>query len=239
MAKELRYSLTTSADRRTTKTALYVCVAYKGSSTGRKYFTVQGLISPDFNHWNKAKQRFNSGTYTATDNNPKLEKLCTFCEELLKNSAITSPKEFVEALERGSAPKKDVLTLGGFINLLIDEMRNGTNNKRPSRNYQVYRNLLHKLEREGELINLPIADIANVLFIQFSNFLLSLGDDEGKSNYLNLMKLFKQVHTKAYNRELNDNAFRFHYADYAPSLMMWRNVLLSHRSNFTRFANWI
>ena len=109
MAKELRYSLTTSADRRTTTPTLYVCVAYKGSSTGRKYFIVQGLISPDFTHWNKAKQRFNSGTYTATDNNPKLEELCELCDKLLENSAITSPKKFVEALERNEAPPAETL----------------------------------------------------------------------------------------------------------------------------------
>lgn len=226
MAKELRYSLTTSADRRTTQTTLYVCVAYKGSSAGRKYFTIQGLTSPDYNHWNKTKQRFNSGTYTATDNNPVLDALCTSCDELLKNSAITSPKEFVEALERGVATS-DVMTLGDFLRILIDEMRNGTNNKRPSRNYQCYINLLHKLEKEEtaqykgktlDLINVPIAEVDNKCFIQFSKFILSLSDDEGRTNYSNIMKLFKQVHTKAYDRELTDTVLRFKYTDNAPLL---------------------
>lgn len=68
MAKELRYNLTTSADRWTTQPTLYVCVAYKGSSTGRKYFTVQGLTSPDFRYWSKKEQRFSSGTDTAKAN---------------------------------------------------------------------------------------------------------------------------------------------------------------------------
>lgn len=226
MATELRYSLTTSADRRTTKTTLYVCVAYKGSSSGRKYFTIQGLTSPDFSHWNKTKQRFNSGTYTATDNNPVLDALCVFCDKLLKNSAITSPKEFVEALERDVAPS-DVITLGGFLCSLIDEMRNGTNNKRPSRNYQCYINLLHKLEKEEtaqykgktlDLINVPIAEVDNKCFIQFSKFILSLSDDEGRTNYSNIMKLFKQVNKKAYDRELTDTVLRFKYTDNAPLL---------------------
>lgn len=210
----LRYTLTTSAPSRA-KGVLCAVVGYKGSSSGRKPFTIDGLISPDFRYWDKKAMRFTDGTDTARLNNPRLDEVCALCNELLENSQVTTPEQFITALKNGVAPK-DMLTLGGFVNLVADEMRGGTNNKYPSRTYQNYRNLLHKLEREGELINLPIADIANVHFIQFSNFLLSLDDDKGKSNYLNLMKLFKQVHTKAYNRELNDNALRFRYTDYAP-----------------------
>lgn len=226
MAKELRYKLTTSADRRTTTPTLYVCVAYKGSSTGRKYFTIQGLISPDFRYWDKKTQRFSSGTDTAKANNPVLEDVCALCDELLVNSAITSPSEFIEALKRGVAPS-DVLTLGDFLRELIDDMRNGKNNKRPSKNYQCYITLLHKLEKEEkaqykgkvlDLINVPIAEVDNKCFIQFGDFILSLSDKEGKSNYINLMKLFKQVHTKAYDRELTDTVLRYKYKDNAPLL---------------------
>lgn len=124
MANEIRYSLTTSADRRTAEPTLYVCVAYKGSSNGRKYFTIQGLTSPDFRYWEKKTQRFSSGTDTAKANNPLLEDVCALCDELLVNSAITSPSEFIEALKRGVAPP-DVLTLGDFLRELIDDMRSG------------------------------------------------------------------------------------------------------------------
>ena len=98
-------------------------------------------------------------------------------------------------------------------------MRNGTNNKRPSKTYQPYINLLHKLEKEQtaqyegkrlDLINTPIADVDNKCFIQFGNFLLSLSDDEGRSNYLNIMKLFKQTHKKAFDRELIQFFGRLH-----------------------------
>ena len=70
----------------------------------------------------------------------------------------------------------------------------------------------------SDLINVPIAEIDNKGFIQFSNFILSLSDDEGRTNYLNIMKLFKQVHTKAYDRELTDTVLRFKYTDCAPLL---------------------
>ena len=165
MAKELRYSLTTSADRRTAEPTLYVCVAYKGSSNGRKYFTIQGLTSPDFRYWEKKTQRFSSGTDTAKANNPLLEDVCALCDELLVNSAITSPSEFIEALKRGVAPP-DVLTLGDFLRELIDDMRSGKNNKRPSKNYQCYITLLHKLEKEekaqykGKVLDLSLIHIS-------------------------------------------------------------------------------
>lgn len=210
--KQLRYTLTPSAPSKA-KGVLCVVIGYKGQSTGRKSFPIDGITNPNYEFWDKKAQRFKDGTDTARANNPVLEKICALCDELLKDTTITTPVQFYNALELGRVP---VTTLGDFLNQLIDEMRNGTNNKRPSRHYQTYRNLLHKLEREGNLINVPIGEICNSHFIQFSNFILSLADDEGKSNYLNLMKYFKQVHKKAFDRELNDNALRFKYTDNAP-----------------------
>lgn len=61
-----------------------------------------------------------------------------------------------------------------------------------------------------------MAEVDNKCFIQFGDFILSLPDKEGKSNYLNLMKLFKQVHTKAYDRELTDTVLRYKYKGNAP-----------------------
>lgn len=225
MAKELRYILTPNAPSRP-KGVLCVVAAYKGTSQGRKSYVVEGITSPDFRYWDKKTQRFTSGTDTAKANNPVLDDVCALCDELLNKSTITSTDEFINALKSGVAPS-DVLTLGDFLRALIDEMRNGTNNKRPSKNYQCYINLLHKLEKEEkaqyegkilDLINVPIAEIDNKCFIQFSKFILSLSDDEGRTNYLNIMKLFKQVHTKAYDRELTDTSLRFKYTDCAPLL---------------------
>lgn len=225
MAKEIRYTLTPSAPSRD-KGVLCVVAAYKGTDRGRRTEPIKGLTSPDFRYWDKKTQRFTSGTDTAKENNPVLDAICERCNELLNNSAITSTDEFIDALRSGVTPS-NVITLGDFLRTLIDEMRNGTNNKRPSKNYQCYINLLHKLEKEesaqykgkkSALINVPIAEIDNKCFIQFSNFVLSLSDDEGRTNYSNIMKLFKQVHTKAYERELTDAVLRFNYSNCAPLL---------------------
>lgn len=225
MAKEIYFKLTPSAPSRP-KGVLCVVVGYKGTPQGRKSHVIDGLTAPDFRYWDKKAQRFTSGTDTARANNPVLDDICKRCDELLDNPAITSTSEFKDALDSGVTPSK-VATLGDFLKTLIDEMRDGTNNKRPSKNYQCYLNLLHKLEKEKEtqykgkvsdLITVPIAEIDNKCFIQFSNFILSLSDDEGRTNYLNIMKLFKQVHTKAYERELTDTTLRFKYTENAPLL---------------------
>lgn len=49
-------------------------------------------------------------------------------------------------------------------------MRTGRGNKKPSRNYQTYINLLHKLEDEGRLIDIPVAEIDNSHFVWFSDY---------------------------------------------------------------------
>ena len=225
MARELRYTLTPSAPSRP-KGVLCVVVGYKGTPQGRKSFVIDGLTSPDFRYWSKKEQRFTSGTDTAKANNPILDVVDNQCKALLTNPQITSPSMFIATLKSGVAPS-EVLTLGAFLRSLIDDMRNGYNNKRPSRNYQCYINLLHKLEKEQtaqyngkrlDLINVPLSEVDNKCFIQFGAFILSLTDDEGSKNYLNLMKLFKQVHTKAYDRELTNTVLRYKYTDNAPLL---------------------
>lgn len=194
------------------KGKLGIAVGFKGK-TNRTPFPIEKLKPYDVKHWDKKTKRFLGGTQNDVDNNKLLEELEKSCDELLKNPQITTPRQFIDALKTGETPKD---TFGAFLEKLIDEMRNGTNNKRPSRNYQVYINLLHKLEKEGNIKNVPLADVCNKHFIAFSDFILSLPDDEGRTNYYNLMKLFKQVHTKASKRELNQYRLVFPYAEYTP-----------------------
>lgn len=217
MAKTLlRYKITPSAPGRK-KGVFCIVVFYEGNAKDRKIFPISGLVNPDIKFWDPSTQRFVDGTFSAQDNNPILDALCARCDEILKGQTVLSPEDFISHL-KGEAQLSVEPTFGEFLCLVIEEMRTGTNNKRPSRNYQNYRNLYHKLEREGYIINLPVKDVANAHFIRFSNFILSLGDGEGRSNYMNLMKLFKQIHKKAFDRELTDNLLRFRYGDAAPAL---------------------
>lgn len=222
MANELRYILTPSAPSRP-KGVLCVVVGYKGQSQGRKSYVIDGITAPNFQHWDKKQQRFYSDTDSGKANNKCLDDVCEQCDELLKNAVVSTPDEFITALKSG----KTKLTLGVFLDSLIDEMRNGTNNKRPSKNYQCYINLLHKLKKEEtahykgkvlDLINVALSELDNKCFIQFGAFILSLSADEGRNNYLNIMKLFKQVHKKAFDRELTNTVLRYKYTDNAPLL---------------------
>jgi hypothetical protein len=79
-----------------------VVVGYRGTPQGRKSNPIDGLTSPDFRYWDKKAQRFTTGTDTARANNPVLEAICERCDELLNNSAITSPSEFVGTAIRDS-----------------------------------------------------------------------------------------------------------------------------------------
>lgn len=185
--KKLRYTLTPSAPSRP-KGVLCVVIGYKGTPQGRKSLVIDGLTIPDFRYWDKKTQRFTSGTDTAGANNPVLDTMCVRCDELLQNPAIASPSEFIKALKNCDTTP-NVITLGSFLRSLIDDMRNGRNNKRPSKNYQCYINLLHKLEKEEmaqykgkvlDLIQVPIAEIDNKCFIQFSKFVLSLSMMRGE-----------------------------------------------------------
>lgn len=233
----INFTITASAPSRP-KGKLCVVVGYKGISQGRKSYVIEGLTNPDFRYWDKKAQCFSSGTDTARANNPVLEALRARCNELVNNSAITTPEAFIEALKSGVAPS-NVKTLGDFIRSLIYKMRKGYDAKCPSRNYTCYLNLLHKLEMEAkaqydgkkvDLINVPLSDVDNACFAQFSDFLLSLSNAEGRSNYMNLMKLFKQVHTKAFERMENNNVLRFKYTKHAPTN---RNVESKRKPSLT------
>lgn len=106
---------------------------------------------------------------------------------------------------------KPALTLGAFVQSLITAGRT-ERIKNPSKNYQKYINLLHKLELEGVIINKPLSEICNRDFIDFGIFILyKLTKKEGQGNYLNVMKLFKAVHNIAVSRELNEHNLRYPY----------------------------
>lgn len=213
MAIQFTYTFTISAPGRK-KGVLCVVVRIKGTTT-RCVCPVQGLVAPDIKCWDQSAQRFLGGTQADVDNNNLLNELAQKCDKLANNPRVTSANEFVELIYR-EEELPPVETFGEYLRSIITAMRTGNNNKRPSRNYQTYINLLHKLEMEKNILEVPIGEISNKHFIQFSDFLISLHKSTGFSNYLNLMKYFKQVHKRAFEQEKNSNILRFKYADAAP-----------------------
>lgn len=138
-------------------------------------------------------------------------------QELIDSFNPSSGKELLN-LNNSDATKKEqkVITWGDSIRKLISD-RKTESIKNPSKTYQKYINLLHKLEREGKILNKPLSEICNKDFIDFGDFILhKLTDKEGRSNYSNIMKLFKAVHNIAADKELNNNTLRYNYNQYAP-----------------------
>lgn len=193
-----------------------VCgVATLKGTTKRAVYPIENLLAPNPASWNKDTQRFEEATETAIINNNLLDDFREKCLNILKQYEVKEPKELFDIIRNGGGRKR-VRTLGDFVEQVIYDMRYCNNNKKLSWNYKKFVNLLNKLKKEGEIINVQIEAVSNSHFIDFSDFILSLSDKEGRSNYCNLMKLFKQIHSKAYERGLNDNILRFKYNNYAP-----------------------
>ena len=200
-----------------------LCCTVKGTTT-RHYKEVSGsykLTNPNFKKWDKKEQRFIEPTTEAISNNAKLEAMKAHYQKLyetLSESLEIANGKVLFSLE-SEAPRiiaEKQMTFGDYVRQLIQNGKT-EKNKKHSKNYQKYINLLHKLEKEGTIIDKPLKDICNADFIAFGHFILDrLTTEEGKNNYANLMKLFKAVHTQAYNRELNDNLLRYPYMKDAP-----------------------
>lgn len=217
------------------KNVLVLEVRIVGTTKGRKRIKVQGLKNPDFRFWDKKEQCFFSGTDTARDNNAFLAELRDRCVMLENDEHINSPSDFEEAYRAGIVPQKE--TLGEYISNMIRQMKGGVYmNKRPSRTYQTYVALLHKLEQEGSIIDVPLKDICDVHFRQFGKWISSLPKKNGKgNNYSGLMKRFKTVHTKAFEDGRNDNILRFRYTKEIPTQDDTKHSLLT-KEQYRKFC---
>ena len=187
------------------------------STPSRNYKKVEGLQSPNLACWDKKLQIFNEPTQEAIDNNNVLREMKERYQRLIDLFNPTSGKELFSLNEKAEKVEaKTTLTFGGFIQSLINTGKNESI-KKPSKNYQKYIDLLNKLKKEGNIINKPLEDIANKDFIAFRDFILhKLTKEEGQSNYLNLMKLFKAAHNRAVSLELNEHILKYPYTKDAP-----------------------
>lgn len=200
-----------------------LCCTVKGTSI-RHYKVVSGeyeLVNPDFNYWNPKAQRFIEPSLDAINNNNKLNAMLKHYQEFynkVSESTVIQDGKALFALEaNGSTMDKPTVTFEEFIQQLINEKKY-TQNKKPSKSYQLYITLLHKLQMEGTIGKKYLASINNSDFISFGRFILNrLSVADGKYNYLKLMKLFKSAHSEACSRELNTNSLHYCYTKDAPT----------------------
>lgn len=217
------------------KNGFVLVIREQGNSNGNRV-TVKNLINPDFKRWNKKEQRFIDATQDAIHNNSVLREMRNKYQTIIDTCNPTSPAELKRMVETGILVNACVpLTLGAFLKQLIDGMKHEAI-KKPSKNYQNYITLYHKLEAEKEIINVPLCDICNQHFKQFGKFILSLPMDLGKSNYIPLMKRFKSVIRKAYKEELTHNVLTYDYSEKAPTIERKPRFALTE-SQYNKFVN--
>lgn len=220
-----------------------LCCTVEGTTT-RHYKVVSGsykLSNPNFDKWDKREQRFIDPTTDAIYNNERLEAMKKHYQSLYET--LSASMEVIDGkmlfslepqVPRIVAEKQ--MTFGDYLHQIILKGKQDCT-KKPSKNYQKYITLQHKLEREKVIINKPLREICNSDFIAFGRFILdSLTIKEGRNNYVNLMKLFKAVHTRAYNMELNNHVLRYPYMNEAPTRKSRERVVLSPKQ-YRKFCN--
>lgn len=137
-------------------------------------------------------------------------------EEVRKIPARPTPPPQTRRAENQVASSKPEITLGKWLDEIIEEIKNPTRLK-PSASYQGYLTLLHKLEAEGKLINQPVSSLGDDSFVQLIKW---LGKQKGKNgkgvNFIGTMKMFAATLSRARKARLTTYRPDFPYMDYAP-----------------------
>lgn len=182
-----------------------LCCTVKGTST-RHYRVVKGLINPNFNKWNRKEQLFIDPSQDAIHNNSHLAQIKQYWESIYSTAishgeVLRTGKQLFEYESKAKEiQSQDSFTLGGFLSYLINEMKN-PQTKIPSKNYQNYIAILHKLEDHGNLLDIPVSEITDKHFEMFGEYLRK---ECNGVNYIKLMKRFRAVINKAREKKLTD-----------------------------------
>ena len=208
----------------TNKDGRFCLCAYVKETGSRHYKTVEGLKNPNFSKWNPNAQMFISRVQSDLENNIILQDFLSQIEQLLAEHNFSSGKELFamydslrkERAEAQILKEKQETTLGEFIEEVIEELKHPVKRK-PSSNFQPYTTLLHKLEKEGNIIKTPISKVNRRSFVQFSEWVLRQKGLKGSGkNYIALMKLLIATINRARKAGLTEYVPNFPYMDYAP-----------------------
>lgn len=224
--QQLKYIFTPSASGRA-KGVFYVQAQFKGSDPQRQSTKIIGLTAPNLEKWSTREQQFNGGTQTDVDNNKVLAALREKCDELLDNPQITTPKEFINALETGVVPNRDGIKLSEFVQTLINEQQ-----QNPTCNYQLYVSLLHNLLGENHkskkkeiikfaqpicngvaLADTPLADVGNAQLAAFASWIKTV---KRGANYKNLNATLLHVVNVAKERGESTQTITYKFRTDAP-----------------------
>lgn len=167
------------------------------------------LIDPNFDCWDSKLQRFNEPTQSAINNNKFLEDCVTVYQKRL-DEGWNIKNLFDEPINKDYLM---ILTLEDYLKQIIRVGKNAEDGLMPSANYQIYINLLHKLEEEDNILYTPIDDITDTHFKAFAKFMLT---KKKGVNYKNVVRQFKTVINKARKAGLTSHVLNYDYIADAP-----------------------
>lgn len=180
---------------------------------------VKNLIEPDFSFWDKKQQAFMQPTENAIHNNKVLQGMKARYQQLIDEYAPQTLADLKEIVRTGKCRKNTkAQTFGELVQEKIElEKNKGTDDaKAPSQNYRNYVTLLHKLETEGQIINVPAIEINNRHFEKFGVF-LKAQQGKARNNYVSVMKRFYAVHNYAYQKEKVKHRLTYKFMNDAPT----------------------
>ena len=200
-----------------------LCALVKGTQV-RHYKTVTVLKNPNFSKWNPKAQMFISKAENDLQNNIRLMDFLAPFEQLLAEHDFPSGKELFAMYELGERERaereivkiKQEMSLGDFLEQVIEDLKNPTKRK-PSSNWMTYQTLLSKLRKENRLIHTPISKVCRNTFVHFSDWILNQKGIKGTGkNYLSLMKLLIATVNRARKAGLLTYVPDFPYMEHAP-----------------------
>lgn len=200
-----------------------LCALVLGTQV-RHYKVVNVLKNPNFSKWNAKAQMFISKSENDLQNNIRLLDFLSPFEKLLEEHEFESGKDLFAMYERGEKERahkailkeKQEMTLGEFLEQVIEELKNPEKRK-PSSNYMTYQTLLSKLNKEGRIIKTPISKVNRNTFVHLSDFILGQKNVKGTGkNYISLMKLLIATVNRARKAGLTEYVPNFPYMEHAP-----------------------
>lgn len=213
----------------TNKDGRFCLCAYTKNKKLRHYKVVEGLQSPNFKKWDANSQMFVSRSEVDKSNNLLLQQFLNKYQSILKDHEFESGQElfaYQEYVNKGLDPIIEIkksrfpqptITLGEWLERIINDLLNPSRLK-PSGSYQGYVTLLHKLEKEGKLIKMPISEINDQSFVQLAKWINRQKPTFRTSgnNFIGIMKMFRATISRAKKARLTSYTPDFPYMDYAP-----------------------
>jgi integrase len=173
--------------------------------------------------WDARQQKFIGMDEGCLRNNKLLADFILPYKEVLEAADINTPVELfqrydaIQAIidEEDRKTKAKALTLGEYVEVCIEEYKNPSS-RHPSANYVPYLTLLHKLQKEGNIINTKVYNLSRQTQAEWVKWILS-SNNKGKGNNFNsLNKMLQAIINKAYKSGLSEYKANYPWRDYAP-----------------------